>query len=309
MLVDCFPDREVEGGAPFNVAHHLLGLDNGLRPVLVTRIGKDARGRHLLDTLKAAGLPTDGVQLDSLHPTGEVRVVMEPDGHHYEILPNQAWDFIHGELARLISLACRPQWLYFGSLAQRAGSSPALRTLTQARRGIRSFFDVNLRDPWVRKDVLRWSMLKAQVVKMNEEELPRVAHMLGQGSGPARLIGERLVRAFDLHQLLVTRGARGAWLLRHDGRHFETPEIASLTDVVDTVGAGDGFAAVFLLGLIRDWPPELILARAHRFAGDICRIRGAVPQSRDFYSPFVQAWQSDGMDHTLPEQVRPPPRQ
>jgi fructokinase len=70
VLVDCFPDKEVEGGAPFNVAHHLQGLGNGLRPTLVTRIGKDARGRHLLDTFKAAGLPTDGVQLDSLHPTG-----------------------------------------------------------------------------------------------------------------------------------------------------------------------------------------------------------------------------------------------
>jgi hypothetical protein len=46
LLVDCFPDREVVGGAPFNVARHLIGLVGGVGvdPVLVTRIGKDARG-------------------------------------------------------------------------------------------------------------------------------------------------------------------------------------------------------------------------------------------------------------------------
>lgn len=291
VLVDCFPDREVQGGAPFNVAHHLLGLGRaaGVVPVLVTRIGKDERGRRLLERIQSAGLPIDGVQQDCLHPTGQVRITLDASSHRFEIPPDQAWDFIHAEMARLVALSRRPRWLYFGTLAQRGASRTALRALLQAN-GARSFLDINLRDPWVRKDVLRWSLGKADVVKVNEEELHRVAHMMGQGTGAAKLLGERMIHAFNLRQLLVTQGEKGAWLLRHDGAYFHSGATAAVVDPVDTVGAGDGFAAVFLFGLTQGWPPEQILARAHRFAGQICGLRGAIPDNEDFYRPFIAEW-------------------
>lgn len=295
VLVDCFPDREVQGGAPFNVAHHLLGLGRGvgIAPVLVTRIGKDERGRRLLEAIQAAGLPIDGVQQDSLHPTGQVRISMDVNGHHFDIVPDQAWDFIHAEMARLVALSRRPQWVYFGTLAQRAASRPALRALLRAAH-THTFLDINLRDPWVRKDVLRWSLGQAEVVKVNEEELHRVAHMMGQGGGGAKLLGERLIYAFNLRQLLVTQGEKGAWLLKSNGEYFQSGAAATVVDPVDTVGAGDGFAAVFLLGLTQDWPLEQTLTRAHRFAGQICRLRGAIPDSADFYRPFIEEWRLEG---------------
>lgn len=291
VLVDCFPDHEVQGGAPFNVAHHLLGLGRGvgIAPVLVTRIGKDERGRRLLDSIQISGLPIDGVQQDSLHPTGQVRITMDANGHHFEIVPDQAWDYIHAEMARLVGLSRRPRWVYFGTLAQRAASRPALRTLLQATQA-RNFLDINLRDPWVRKDVLRWSLGQAEVVKVNEEELHRVAHMMGQGSGAAKVLGERLIHAFSLRQLLVTQGEKGAWLLKPNGEYFQSGAVAKGGDLVDTVGAGDGFAAVFLLGQIQGWPEAQTLARAHRFAGEICRQRGAIPESDAFYRPFIAEW-------------------
>ncbi len=295
VLVDCFPDREVQGGAPFNVAHHLLGLGRGvgIAPVLITRIGKDERGRRLLDSIQAAGLAVDGVQQDCLHPTGQVRISMDANGHHFEIVPEQAWDFIHAEMARLVALSRRPRWVYFGTLAQRAASRPALRTLLQTAQA-RNFLDINLRDPWVRKDVLRWSLGQAEVVKVNEEELHRVAHMMGQGSGPARQLGERLIHAFSLRQLLVTQGEKGAWLLKSNGELFQSGTTGTVVDPVDTVGAGDGFAAVFLLGLTQGWPMEQTLARAHRFAGAICGLRGAIPDDATFYRPFIDEWRLEG---------------
>jgi fructokinase len=291
VLVDCFPDREVQGGAPFNVAHHLLGLGRGvgIAPVLITRIGKDERGRRLLDAIKTAGLPIDGVQQDCLHPTGRVRITMDANGHHFEIVPDQAWDYIHAEMARLVALSRHPRWIYFGTLAQRAGSRQALRTLLQTTPA-RMFLDINLRDPWVRKDVLRWSLGQAEVVKVNEEELHRVAHMMGQGSGPARQLGERLIHAFSLRQLLVTQGEKGAWLLKSNGELFQSGTAGTVVDPVDTVGAGDGFAAVFLLGLTQGWPEAQTLTRAHRLAGEICRQRGAIPESDAFYRPFIAEW-------------------
>lgn len=306
VLMDCFPDREIPGGAPFNVACHLhgLGLHAGIGSVLVTRIGKDARGHRLLEAMSAAGLPLDGVQQDCLHPSGAVQV--EPGGAErgpqFEIAPDQAWDFIHADMARLVGLSVRPQWLYFGTLAQRAtvrpvtrpAAHPALRALFQTTQA-HGFLDINLRDPWVRKDVLRWSLAEAEVVKMNAEELQRVTHMMGLGRASQDVLGKRLLHAFGIRQLLVTEGGEGAWLLQNDGTYLHTAPSKPLEDLVDSVGAGDGFAAVSLLGMVLGWPPERILARAHQFAGAICRLYGAVPESADFYRPFVQEWQrADG---------------
>lgn len=302
VLMDCFPDRAVQGGAPLNVAHHLhaLGGGVGVVPVLVTRIGKDEYGHRLMASMQAAGLPIDGVQLDCLHPTGEVRIELATDGsgHRFVIPPDQAWDFIHADMARLVGLSSRPEWLYFGTLAQRAAprpvarpaAHPALRSLLQTTQA-KGFLDINLRDPWVRKDVLRWSLGKAEVVKMNEEELLRVTHMMGLGGASQGVVGKRLLHAFGIGQLLVTEGGNGAWLLQSDGTYHHTAATAPLVDGVDSVGAGDGFAAVFLLGLTQGWPVEQALERAHGFAGEICRLRGAIPDSDDFYQPFITAWQ------------------
>lgn len=302
ILMDCFPDREIWGGAPLNVAHHLRGLGGGvgLVPVLVTRIGKDEHGRRLLEAMHDAGLPINGVQLDCLHPTGAIRIEVEADGqgHRFEIAPDQAWDFIHADMARMIGLSSRPQWLYFGTLAQRTAprpiarpaAHPALRSLMQATHA-KGFLDLNLRDPWVRKDVLRWSLGKAEIVKMNEEELLRVAHMMELGNASQVVLGKRLLHAFGIGQLLVTEGRNGAWLLQSDGTYHHTAATPPLVDMANSVGAGDGFAAVFLLGLIQGWPAEQTLDRAHHFAGEICRLRGAIPDSDDFYRPFITAWQ------------------
>lgn len=296
VLVDRFPDREVQGGAPFNVAHHLLGLgrEAGVVPILLSRIGKDARGHRLLERIQAAGLSVEGIQQDDVHHTGEVLVSLggEAGGHSFEIGPDQAWDFIQSETARCLEVSYRPKWIYFGTLAQRAGSHSALRALletTQARR----FLDINLRDPWVRDEVLRWSLQQAQVVKVSEEELLRVADMFGLGNGTLQELGERLIQAFDIDQLLVTQGDQGAWVLTADGVQTQTKADTSSGNpiaIVDTVGAGDAFSAVFLLGLTQGWSIEQTLERAHAFAGRICGLRGAIPDTSDFYRTFIADW-------------------
>jgi fructokinase len=296
LLADCFPDREVIGGAPFNVTRHLRGLGRrfGLDPVLVTRIGKDERGARLLEVMQAAGLAIDGVQQDLLRPSGQVQVTLDAEsaGHRFEIAPDQAWDFIHADMARLIGLLCRPQWLYFGTLAQRGASRRGLRALLQTTRA-HGFLDLNLRDPWVRKEIIRWSLDKADIVKLNLDELRRVARMFGLTGATPRMLGESFIAAFGITRLLVTEGDAGAWLLDDKHDHVHTGSTGQTIEIVDSVGAGDAFSAVFLLGLLCHWPAELSLQRAHRFAGEICRIRGAVPDNDDFYRPFIAEWQLD----------------
>ncbi|MEW6677213.1 MAG: PfkB family carbohydrate kinase [Pseudomonadota bacterium] len=297
--MDCFPDREVLGGAPFNVAWHLRALARqaGPSPVLVTRIGRDSRGQRVLGALEDAGMSLEGIQQDSLHDTGIVQISLNQAGDQpsFTIPPDQAWDYINPDIARMVALARRPGRIYFGTLAQRGPSRQALRYLLTSSPA-EGFLDVNLRDPWVREDVLRSSLKLARSVKLNDAELTRIATLLGLEGSSDLDRGRALVRAFRLQHLLVTRGAQGAWLLDKAGQLHETAADKAV-DVVDSVGAGDAFAAVFLLGLERQWPIPQTLDRAHEFAAALCGQRGAIPESADFYTPFIEAW---GLDDALP---------
>ncbi|MEZ5502448.1 MAG: PfkB family carbohydrate kinase [Halioglobus sp.] len=61
--------------------------------------------------------------------------------------------------------------------------------------------------------------------------------------------------------------------------------------VADTVGAGDAFAAVTLLGLRRGWPLPVTLERAQQFAAAIVTRHGATVSERSFYQAFLSQWQ------------------
>lgn len=292
VLADRFPDREALGGAPFNVAWHLRGLGGNLGPlpVLITRVGRDPLGQRLLAAMTGAGLPIDGVQQDFLHDTGVVDVSLDAaGGHRFEIRPDQAWDHIHPDIARLVGLAWRPGRIYFGTLAQRGASRQALRYLMASSQA-EGFLDVNLRDPWVREDTLRGSLELARTVKLNEQELTRLAALLRLPGQDFRDRGRALLEAFSPRRLLLTRGGAGAWLLDAEAGELETTGTDVPIQVVDSVGAGDAFAAVFLLGLHLDWPLQETLDRAHRFAGAVCCLRGAVPDDPSFYAPFREEW-------------------
>lgn len=288
-LADEFRDRKVLGGAPFNVACHLAAL--GAHPVLVTRVGKDALGDELLRTMVERGLDLRGVQSDPSRPTGRVRVSETGSGHAFDILTDQAYDAIHAGTARMAAMSARPGLVYFGTLAQRGESHRALREVLSAVDAC-AFLDVNLRDPWVTPDVLAWSMQQATLAKMNEDELARICALLAvDGTSPATRAAA-LLASFDLARIVVTRGPAGAWTLDRAGRMAEVPAQPGTT-LVDTVGAGDGFAAIFMLGMLRNWSVPMQMARADAFARAICGIRGAIPSTADFYAPFLREWARD----------------
>ena len=290
ILIDRFPDRDVLGGAPLNVACHLHAF--GCAPVLVSRIGQDAEGARLLQTMESAGLSTHGIQLDSVYPTGVVAVHLGAEGHRFNIVPNQAYDHIHPRLARMAALAANPRMVYFGTLAQRADSHRALRHMLRATSGER-FFDVNLRDPWIYGERLHWSLRHADIVKANNDELDRIAQLMNMDESGAETQARALIERYQLRGMLITCGGAGAWWLERGGEKISImPDKA--VDVVDTVGAGDAFSSVFMFGLLREWDMPVTLMRAQQFASAICGIRGAIPEHGDFYEPFIRQWSVDG---------------
>jgi fructokinase len=285
--VDQFRDRTVLGGAPFNVACHLGA--RGAHPVLMTRAGKDAPGEQLQQAMSERGLDRRGVQRDPARPTGRVKVTETAAGPVFDVLSDQAYDHIHAGLARMVGLLVHPEMVYFGTLVQRGESRRALRELLGAVDS-RVFLDLNLTDPWVDADTLRWSLRQASVAKLNEAELTRVGHLLALDGATPEARASVLVSDFGLERVVVTCGAAGAWTLDAAGR-IESVAGQALPNLVDRAGAGDGFAAVFILGTLRGWPLADRLARADVFARALCQIRGAVPATQDFYTPFIRDWQ------------------
>lgn len=287
VLADMFVDRKVLGGAPFNVARHLQAF--GLRPVLITRTGNDDLRQELLEAMSEAGMSDQGIQLDVSHPTGQVLVHMDGSRHRFEILPGQAYDYIHAGLTHLIAMAVRPELIYFGTLAQRsARSAQALTALIHSSRAPR-LLDINLREPWYDKPIIERSLKRANVAKLNQEELSVLAAMFRvHGKSDLQKAGD-LVKRFALDSILVTCGNDGAWLLGNDGKEIQIKG-STAPSLVDTVGAGDGFAAVYILGLLRNWPAKSILQRANAFAAALCGLRGAVPDNPSFYKPFLKDW-------------------
>ena len=288
VLADIFPDKTVLGGAPFNVARHLQAFEK--HPVLVTRTGNDDLREKFLAELSRLGMDDSGVQCDPQYPTGQVNVYMKDDKHTFEILPNQAYDHIHAGVTHLITLATHPDLVYFGTLAQRVVESRlALDTFLSDAKCPR-FLDMNLRKPWYDKHMIRRSMLRSDIVKMNEEELDIVGDMFHAPSSNDRERGLYLMHKFGFKQLLITCGAAGAWTLTSEGEDAKVSGQKIDGELVDTVGAGDGFSAVCILGILHNWPMQLMLNRASAFATALCMIRGAAPEFRDFYLPFIRDW-------------------
>jgi fructokinase len=229
------------------------------------------------------GMQTSGLQVDPEHPTGEVRVSIEQGEPAYDIVADQAYDYIDSAClpdAESASLA------YHGSLALRNHQSVnALDTLLD-RYHPPVFLDINLRPPWWSREAAAHMLGRTKWLKLNEHEL---AELLGSNTD-VQTGAATLIRQYDLSLIIITQGKKGACAISETGKILNVePGVAS--QVVDTVGAGDAFTSVCLLGLMRDWDMRQILHRAQHFASAVVGVRGATVTDRDFYAPFISEWQ------------------
>lgn len=278
VLFDNFPDgSRVLGGAPFNVAWHLQAF--GLSPYFISRIGLDAAGNEISALMRDWGISQQGLQRDSKYPTGTVRVEIDNGEPHYDIVIDSAYDFIAADL-----LKPTQGILYHGSLAIRNPISRAALNTAKAQHQGKIFIDVNLRAPWWDKDTLLPLIKDAHWVKLNEAELAELCSVQGN----LESLMQRFCSQFDIEILIVTLDAKGA--VAWDNQNLISVKPAHITTVVDTVGAGDAFASVLLLGLSQQWSLSTTLERAQNFACKLVARRGAIVTDKDFYRQFQQLW-------------------
>jgi fructokinase len=297
-LVDEFPTEQVVGGAPFNVARHLSAF---MAPALmITRIGRDRNGGAVRAEFERFAMRDTGLQTDPMEETG--RVVVERSsqgqGHSFRILPRQAYDFIDAAAAAASLAEVDAGIVYFGTLAQREEASRAALTAVLAATPATRYLDLNLRSGQYEEGTVTRSLQAADIVKVNEEELQALFQWYFQiGPNEPALATEEvhaacraLMDRFSLETLIVTLGHRGSVVFLPDGGLIANRDNPAPPFVIDTVGAGDAFSAIFLLGRARGWPLELTLARANEFAGAICAVAGAVPRDLNFYDKWVKRW-------------------
>ena len=271
LLWDAGPDGRCLGGAPANFACHAAQL--GAEAWVVSGVGDDASGEALTREAQTIGVETCVAVLPG-EATGRVDVVLDAGGDpSYRIATPSAWDGVPWTDATA-SLAGRADAVCFGSLAQRSPKSRETihRFLAAAPDAVK-LFDVNLRPPFDDRAVVEASLLRADVLKVNEAEWDQVARWFGV-TGPFELAAAELSARFELRGVLRTRGARGADAVI--GGEFLVAAPVAVT-AVDTVGAGDAFGAVCCMGLLRGAEPSRLLEVAARTAEFVCTQRGGAP--------------------------------
>lgn len=284
VLYDCFPDgTRVLGGAPFNVAWHLQGF--GLCPLLLTRVGQDAAGIGVLEQMKNWGMDTGAIQHDATHPTGTVTISLHGDRHSFQIAAEQAYDYIDRNAAAAALHGQSISMLYHGTLAARSAVSGTTLQWLRHEQRLPTFIDINLRAPWWQHKGVSALMLEANWAKLNDDEL---LELTAADSG-LEIAAQQLAVQHRIDHLVVTMGAKGSFLL-HGNVVYGCPA-PSVTRLVDTVGAGDAFSAVILLGLNRQWELSQTLRNAAEFAAAICTRRGATVADHTFYEEFINRWE------------------
>jgi fructokinase len=279
ILWDLFPDGARFGGAPANFACSASGIGlGGFEVCMVSAVGADDLGDRAIGSLVEHGVCVNAVARIRGN-TGQVHVKLDGHGHaSYAFESDAAWDRLEWTMD-LAQLAKRTDVVCFGTLGQRSDV---------ARNTIRSFvsttppkalriFDVNVRRPFINEEVILESLKLANILKLNEEELPVLASLLGLTGTPLAMI-RQLATRFPFQVVALTRGAQGAMLIRGD-EISEEPCVD--VGVVDTVGAGDAFTAALAIGLSQGLDLQSINRRACLVAAFVCTQSGATPKLPD----------------------------
>jgi fructokinase len=279
MLWDCFPDHEIPGGAPMNVALHLHQL--GLEVKMISRVGIDKHGQKILDFVKSYGLDASCIQLDEQQATGTVEVDnTDVENIKYTIVSPVAWDFIALRNEALKAVQAADAFI-FGSLSVR--NHVSWETLYHLlHEPVLKVFDINLRAPFYDFEQIEIILGYTDILKINEDELDIVAdyfdiemHEKATSQEKPKLVCAYLTEHFPISMVCVTLGAKGA-MIYQQGKITSHPGYK--VKVEDTVGSGDAFLGGFVKTYLEGKRPEEILDFACAMGAYVATQKGGTPR-------------------------------
>ncbi|PIF62599.1 carbohydrate kinase family protein [Flavobacterium sp. 11] len=272
VLWDIFPTHKKIGGAPLNVALRMNSF--GVETTMISRVGADENGEDILSFLSSQEITTDLIQVTKEYKTGAVHVMINEKGNaSYDILYPSAWDKIV-ETEIMDKVISEADVFVFGSLICRdeVSRSTLYDLLEKAKYKV---LDANLRAPYYTKDVLNELMLKADFIKLNDEELYEISQQLESPYNSFEQNIKFIAEKTNTKQVCVTKGAFGAVLYYNDKFYYNS---GYFIKVVDTVGAGDSFLASLIIRLLRGKSPQKALNYACAIGALVAGQEGANPK-------------------------------
>lgn len=276
VLWDELPTGRQLGGAVANAAYHARAL--GANGIIASQVGDDEAGREIIRRLQALGLDTGAVGIDPEHPTGSVDIRVDSKGQPaYTIHENVAWDFL-GYSQCLEQLEKETDIVFFGSLASRhpVSRQTISRFLESLSSDCLRVLDINLRQSFYSKPVLKTLLERCDVLKLNDEELRVLAELFELNGDNWKRGMEELLIMFQLTTIALTSGSKGSVL--YNGEEMDVCPPDNSRRIKDTVGAGDSFCATMALGLLKNIPLTEINQAANRVAAYVCSRDGATPE-------------------------------
>jgi len=275
ILWDIIDGKEHLGGAPFNLAAHLARC--GVESFMISSLGDDDLGRRALREMDRLAVDAAYVRIDPEHPTGTVDVTLSEAGQpSYCINENAAYDFIAPTEEQIDAVSAGGFHVFcFGTLAQRSETTrSALRELLSRFKGAHVFCDINLRQDYYSKELVKHSLASATILKLNDEEVGELSMLLRGECLSLKVFSEMVSEQYNLDLVIVTRGEKGCVTFR-EGRYREHP--GKSVRVADAVGAGDAFSAAFLYKFCAEGDPAEAARVANELGAFVASRRGAIP--------------------------------
>ena len=272
-LWDVFQDSEQFGGAPANFVSHCSML--GEQGYLVSALGSDQRGRLAVERMTELGVNLEYCAIIDGIETGVSTVVLDSKRDaEYEIRENVAWDMVRYD-STLFPFFQSLDAICFGTLGQRTMTAhlETMKMLSATKPECIKFFDLNLRQNFYSMQVISQSLTHSNIVKLNEEELKEVSKLSGLNGSEEAIVVD-LIKRFKLDMVALTLGERGSVLISPEENYVQA---GREIEVVDTIGAGDAFSAVILIGYLRGWGLGRLSRVANELGGFVCTKSGATP--------------------------------
>lgn len=250
------------GGSAGNTAFGLARL--GARVGLISRVGNDEFGAFLLERLQQEGVATNLVKVDPEYRTALAIAALFPPADSQVLFyrkPCADTRVTVADIDRDTLLAAKLLVVNGTALSESPSREAVLWALEQRRSaGLINVMDLDWRPMlWAHQDDARLyyglALRQTDIALANESELA----FAGLSDDPAKAAHHLLT--LGVREVVAKRGGEGVILFRSDAGPLSVPPFR--VEVVNTLGAGDGFAAAYCYGLLQGWAPENTLRFAN----------------------------------------------